>query len=165
MPKVQQEAAPQNVRSLLSEVPRSGPIVALDPGTKRIGVSVCDELQTIARPLEVIRRKSWKSVHRAVLELLERFDARALVIGLPLNTDGSESEMSGVARSFAHRFGMSVDIPVFLQDERVTSYEAKGRLWSGGASVEETQARVDSEAAVIILSDFLDRLTRARRSG
>ena len=165
MPEVQQEAAPQTVRSLLAGLPRTGSIVALDPGTRRIGVSVCDELQTIARPLEFIRRKSWKSVHRAVLELLERFDARALVIGLPLNTDASESEMSSLARSFADRFAMSVDIPVFLQDERVTTYEAKGRLWFAGASLEETQAAVDSEAAVIILSDFLDRLTNARRSG
>jgi putative Holliday junction resolvase len=83
-----------------------------------------------------------------------------LVIGLPLESDGSESEMSLRARDMARKFSLSLDIPVFLQDERVTSYEARGRLWEKGVGADRTVEFVDSEAATIILSDFLDRLSR-----
>jgi RNase H-fold protein (predicted Holliday junction resolvase) len=59
----------------------------------------------------------------------------------------------------ADNFSLSLDIPVFLQDERVTSYEAKGRLWSRGKTPAQSRALADSEAASIILSDFLDRVS------
>lgn len=66
--------------------------------------------------------------------------------------------MSIEARSMARKFTLSLSVPVFLQDERVTSYEAKRRLWEQGASLAETRERVDSEAAAVILEDFLSVL-------
>jgi len=90
-------------------------------------------------------------------DLIAEFDAKALVIGLPLESDGTESEMSAYARSLERKFRLSLSIPIYLQDERVTSFEAKSRLWAQGRSVSETKHLVDSEAAAIILSDFLDR--------
>ena len=140
-------------------VPAEGRIVAIDPGTKRCGVAVCDELRVTTRPLAVITRKSWKKLLLNVKQIVSDFDAKALVIGLPLESDGGESEMSREARRLARNFSLSLDIPVFLQDERVTSYEAKSRLWEEGKSLHETRNLVDSEAAAIILSDFLDRLS------
>lgn len=134
-----------------------GRVIALDPGTKRIGVAVCDELQITTRALPFVPRSSWKKLLHTVKGILLEFDAKALVIGLPLNTDGSESEMSAEARRLARNFGLSLDVPVFLQDERVTSYEAKGRLWKSGVGTNESRGLVDSEAAAIILADFLDR--------
>ena len=144
----------------LSTVPVDGRIVALDPGTKRVGVAVCDELRFTTRPLPYITRTSWKKLLLEVKNILAELDAKALVIGLPLRSDGGESEMSEEARSMARRFDLSLDIPVYLQDERVTSYEAKSRLWQRGLDVRESRSQVDSEAAAIILSDFLDRLDR-----
>ena len=85
---------------------------------------------------------------------------KPLVIGLPLESDGRESEMSLQARDMARKFSLSLAIPVFLQDERASSYEAKGRLWGEGASITESRGQVDSAAAAIILADFLDRLSR-----
>lgn len=131
---------------------------------KRIGVAVSDESQTIARPLSRIERTAWKKVLLSVKDLVSEFDAAALVIGLPFNFDGSESEMSREAREIFRKFALSLDIPLFLQDERATSYEAKGRLWEKGADLADTRKQVDSEAAVIILSDFLDRLHKSRVS-
>ncbi len=139
-----------------------GRLIALDPGTKRIGIAVTDETQTIARPLPLIERKSWKKLLLDVKDILSEYDAKALVIGLPLNTDGSESEMSADARRLARNFSLSIEVPVFLQDERSTSYEAKGRLWEAGKSLKAARKLVDSEAAVIILTDFLDRLATDR---
>lgn len=141
------------------EVPTVGRILAIDPGTKRCGVAVCDELRVTTRPLAVVERTSWKKLLTIVKDLVSEFDAAALVIGLPLNTDGTESPMSAEARRMARNFALSLDIPVFLQDERVTSYEAKSRLWEQGKTIKESRRLVDSEAATIILADFLDRLS------
>ena len=142
----------------VSTVPPAGRIIALDPGTKRVGVAICDELRVTTRPLPVITRTSWKKLLLEVQNIVAEFDAKALVIGLPLESDGSESPMSSEARDMARKFSLSLAIPVFLQDERVTSYEAKGRLWKQGVDLAETRKQVDSEAAAIILEDFLSQI-------
>ena len=144
----------------ISNVPREGRIVALDPGTKRIGVAICDELRFTTRPLVVIMRSSWKKLLDNVKNIIAEFDVTALVIGLPLESDGAESAMSAEARDIARKFSLSLEIPVYLQDERVTSYEAKSRLWSEGKSIKQTRESVDAVAAAIILGDFLDRIDR-----
>ena len=133
----------------------------MDPGTKRCGIAVCDELRVTTRPLDHIERTSWKKLLSNIKRIVSDYDAKALVIGLPLESDGSESEMSHEARRMARNFALSLDIPVFLQDERVTSYEAKGRLWERGLTPAQTRGLADSEAASIILSDFLDRVSHA----
>ena len=144
----------------ISDVPPAGRLVALDPGTKRIGVAVSDELRVTVRPLRIIQRSSWKKLLSQVKDILAEFDAAALVIGLPYNFDGTESEMSAEARRLAEKFALSLDIPVFLQDERATTYEARGRLWNAGADPKEMARVLDSEAAAIILADFLDRVSQ-----
>ena len=131
-------------------------MLALDLGMKHIGVAVSDELQFTVRPVAVIERKSWKKLLVTVIAYLDEFDAVGLVLGLPLETNGQESEMSAEARRLARNFSLSVRVPVFLQDERLTSYEAKGYLTKLGLSVKEIWDRVDSEAAAIILSDFIE---------
>ena len=144
-------------------VPASGRLVALDLGTKRIGIAVSDELQIVTRAVKTIDRKGWKKLLLQIKEILADFDAVGLVIGLPYNFDGTESEMSREARRIAHNLSLSLDIPVILQDERVTSYEAKGRLWKEGVSGKELLKRVDNEAAAIILSDFIERRNEQRK--
>ncbi|MEO7659185.1 MAG: Holliday junction resolvase RuvX [Pyrinomonadaceae bacterium] len=139
-------------------VPADGRILAIDPGTKRCGIAICDKLRLTTRPLPRLERSSWKKLLSNIKHIVAEYDAKALVIGLPLESDGSESKMSTEARSMAHKFTLSLDIPVFLQDERVTSYEANSRLWQKGKSPSESRDLVDSEAASIILADFLDRI-------
>lgn len=141
----------------VSDAPAKGRIIALDLGTKRIGAAVSDELQILARPLYTIKRESWKKLLQKIKDVLAEFDAVALVLGLPYNFDGTESEMSAEARRLAKNFSLSLEVPVFFQDERATSWEARGRLWQQGANHKEMLAKVDSEAASIILTDFLDR--------
>jgi putative Holliday junction resolvase len=147
---------PDNFLDVFS-VPAKGRLVALDLGTKRIGIAVSDELQITSRALKTIERTGWKKLLLQIKEILADFDAVGLIIGLPYNFDGSESEMSAEARRIADNFSLSLEIPVILQDERVTSYEAKGRLWKQGVTGKEFRQRVDNEAAAIILSDFIAR--------
>jgi putative Holliday junction resolvase len=142
------------------EVPKAGRILTIDPGTRRCGVAVCDELRVTTRPLDFIARKSWKNLLSNIKNLVAEYDAVALVIGLPLQSDGTDSPMTTEARDMARKFALSLDIPVVLQDERVTSYEAKHRLWSEGVPPAAARNLTDSTAAAIILADFLDRLAR-----
>jgi putative Holliday junction resolvase len=108
----------------------------------------------------VLQRTSWKKLLAQVKDILAEYDAAALVVGLPYNFDGSESEMTVEARDMARKFSLSVEVPVYLQDERATTYEARGRLWNVGLEGEKMRSVLDSEAASIILGDFLDRLNR-----
>lgn len=149
----------QNILSLSSE----GRILALDLGTKKIGVAVCDELQFTTRPLSVIKRKSWKELLRKVKSLIEEFDAIALVLGLPYNFDGSECEMSMEARRLHRNFSLSLKIPVFLQDERLTTKSAQQDLYDMGYEMKEILKRLDSQAATIILDDFISLREELRR--
>jgi putative Holliday junction resolvase len=133
----------------------SGRLLALDLGEKRVGVAVSDELQLTTRRLPALERANWKRLLREVKELLAEFDARALVVGLPLSLDGTEGTAAQGARRLARNFSLSLDVPVYLQDERLTSHEAEESLRAAGHSGEALRQRLDSEAAAIILRDFI----------
>lgn len=135
-------------------------LLALDPGSKRVGVAVSDERWITIRPLQAIPRTNWKELLRAVSEIVRSFDAQALVLGLPLRLDGSEGEAAKEARRLARNFRLSLDIPVFMQDERLTSREAEARLMSEGHSPANLPQEVDSRAAAIILEDFISSRMR-----
>jgi putative Holliday junction resolvase len=154
----QKETAKQRDLTEVSGVPETGRIVAVDPGTKRIGVAICDESRIAIRPLPVIQRASWKKLLQQVQDVLAEYDAVALVVGLPYNFDGTEGEMTIEARDMARKFALSLVIPVYLQDERASTYEARGRLWKAGLDQSQVRKVLDSEAATVILGDFIDRL-------
>lgn len=140
----------------ISRAPATGRIVALDIGTRNVGVAVCDELQFTIRAVRTIKRSNWKTLLAETRNILSEFDAGALVLGLPLNFDGSESEMTADVRRLARNYSLSIETPVFLQDERVSSIAARENLHERGHSLKEIFKRVDAEAAAIILGDFLD---------
>ncbi len=142
-----------------SETPLDSPgrLLALDLGAKRIGVAVCDELRITARPLPMIWRRSWKELLRQVANLVESFAAKGLVIGLPLLVDGGEGSAAESVRTEAEKFRRSLGVPIYLQDERLTSFAANSDLKSAGLNESEIKREVDSEAAAIILRDFIDR--------
>jgi putative Holliday junction resolvase len=139
-------------------------LLALDLGQKRVGVAVTDELRITVRPLPPLRRTSWKQLIRNVAALVSDFDAQSLVIGLPLSLDGSEGTAAKEVRRQARNLELSLKLPVFLQDERLTSKEAETTLRAEGYDQDEVQARVDSAAAALILQDYLAR-RRDSRSG
>lgn len=130
-------------------------MLALDLGEKRVGVAISDELRITVRPLPLLRRTNWKQLLGAVADLLQSFDAQALVIGLPLNFDGTEGPAAKEARRLARNFELSLKVPVHLQDERLTSREAEEALRAAGRAEADLRLYVDSEAAAIILRDFI----------
>jgi putative Holliday junction resolvase len=147
-----------------AEAPSDSPgrLLAIDLGAKRVGVAVSDELRITVKPLPVIERRSWKDFLRRIVALVERYAVRGLVIGLPLRLDGVEGEAAQDARSVADKFQRSLEIPVYLQDERLTTFEAASDLRSAGRSEHEIEAAVDSESAALILRDFIVSKERAK---
>lgn len=143
-----------NISDILS-LSDKGRLIALDLGTKKIGVAVSDELQITVRPLPRILRKSWKELLKKVISLIEEFDAVGLVLGLPYEYDGSESEMSQDVRRLQCNFSLSLKIPIFLQDERLTTKSAQQDLHDRGYKMKEILQKLDSESATIILEDFI----------
>jgi putative Holliday junction resolvase len=133
-----------------------GPVLALDLGQKRIGVALSDQLLISIRRLDALTRSNWKQLLKDVSELARSYDAKTLVIGLPLRMDGALGSAAIAVREIAEKFSKSMDIPVYLQDERLTSVEARDRLRNEGLTQKQAVLHLDSESAVIILSDFLN---------
>lgn len=133
----------------------TAPILALDPGEKLVGTAVSDEKLITIKRLPPLKRSNWKKLLQDVLALIERFDARTIVIGLPLSLDGTEGEAAERVQRLAQNLARSVSLPVYLQDERLTSLEAMENLKAEGKRREEIPALIDGEAAALILRDFL----------
>jgi putative Holliday junction resolvase len=132
------------------------PVLALDLGQKRVGIAVSDALSISITRLAALHRTNWKQLLREVGDLVRRFDAQTLVIGLPLRLNGSIGDAAAEARALAGKFARSLTVPVYLQDERLSSAEAEESLRRDGHTREKVSALVDSEAAAIILRDFLN---------
>jgi putative holliday junction resolvase len=134
-----------------------GRLLALDLGHKRVGVAITDELRITIRQLPPLRRTNWKQLVRTLAALVRDFDAQSLVIGLPLSLDGAENTAAQAVKRQAHNLELSLGLPVFLQDERLTSHEAESELRAAGYNPEQVRERVDSAAAALILRDYLAR--------
>ncbi|HEV8429745.1 MAG TPA: Holliday junction resolvase RuvX [Pyrinomonadaceae bacterium] len=133
----------------------TGPVLALDLGEKLVGAAVSDERLVTTKRLPPIKRSNWKKLLQDVRHLLERFDAQTIVVGLPLRMDGTEGEAAANVRRLALNLARSVQQPVYLQDERLTSLAAIENLKAEGLTADEIPALVDGEAAALILRDFL----------
>jgi putative Holliday junction resolvase len=132
-----------------------GRVLAIDIGSKRVGMAISDESRLSVRPLPALPRTPWKRLLCSLAETCEKFDVRSIVLGLPLRLDGTEGDAAVEARRVARNLELSLKIPLFLQDERLTSKTAEASLLARGLDGAEISRRIDSEAASIILSDFL----------
>jgi putative Holliday junction resolvase len=145
---------------LPARLPAQAPIVGLDLGEKTIGVAVSDATRTVASPLELIRRTKFTDDAAALFRLMESRKAAGIVIGLPVNMDGSEGPRCQSSRAFARNLlRLRGDLPIAFWDERMSSM-AVNRVLIGEADV--TRARradvVDKMAAAWILQGALERL-------
>jgi putative Holliday junction resolvase len=132
-----------------------GPILALDLGEKLVGVAISDELLVTTKRLPPLKRSSWKRLLLEIRELIARFDAKTIVVGLPLRLDGTEGDAAQNVRRLAVNLAKSVSQPVYLQDERLTSFAATENLKAEGLKPDDIPAHVDGEAAATILRDFI----------
>ena len=133
----------------------TGPILALDLGEKLVGTAISDERLITTKRLPPLKRSSWKKLLQDIRNLVERFDAQTIVVGLPLRLDGTEGDAAKNVRRLTSNLAKSVAQAVYLQDERLTSFAATENLKAEGLKPEDIPALVDGEAAATILRDFL----------
>lgn len=131
-----------------------GAWIGVDPGTRYVGVAVGDAASKVAAPLKVLDAKPEPALMRALLKIASEHGARGFVVGLPLNMDGSESAGCKSARAFGTKLAETAKLPVELVDERLSSFEAEGRLIEGGLKPSERKMRVHAVSAALLLEAF-----------
>jgi putative Holliday junction resolvase len=151
---------------LATAVPSGAPIAGLDLGSKTIGVAVCDTSLMIASPLALIRRSKFTDDANLLFALMAKRGAAGIVIGLPVNMDGSEGPRCQSARAFARNLLRLKDIPIAFWDERLSSV-AVGRVLVEEADASRARRAdvVDKMAAAWILQGALDRIRGQRLAG
>ena len=132
-------------------------VAALDVGDVRVGVAIADELGLLVAGIGVVRRVGGVHDLEAIGKLLSPHAPTQLVVGLPLNMDGSEGPQATKTRRFAERVATHLGLPLAFQDERLSSFEAEERLRAAGITGTGRRAKLDQIAAVVILEDFLAR--------
>lgn len=137
-------------------------IIALDIGDARIGVAVSDELELIATPRAMIRRKTTAGALDAIAQEIARAEAQLVVVGLPVSFDGQLHAQARATQAFAEKLRRRLSIPLIFADETLSSVRAEERLRQAGVRPERLRERIDSEAAAVILEDVLEQRRRER---
>jgi putative holliday junction resolvase len=145
---------------LKAMLPPHARLLGLDVGTKTIGVAMSDVERRLASPLETVRRVKFKQDADQLLAAIERFEIAALVIGLPLNMDGSEGPRAQSTRAFHRNLSALTPIPVAFWDERLSTAAVERELIEQDVSRSKRAAVIDQMAAAYILQGALDRLAR-----
>lgn len=146
----------------LEDLP-DGPLIALDPGSKTIGVAACGASRGLATAVETITRSKFSKDAERIFTLFDERKAVGLVIGLPVNMDGSEGPRAQSAKAMARNLVGLRDIPVVFQDERLSTFEAEEALIAAGMRRDKRKTVIDAHAAANILQSALDRLDMLKR--
>ena len=133
-------------------------ILALDHGSKRIGVAVSDELKLIAQPLEFIPAEPFSGFLTRLKELLRDKEVELVLVGLPRNMDGTYGPAALKAQEFVAALRAALSVPIKTWDERLTSVQANRVLIQGGVRRQQRKQKVDQMAAAILLQSYLDGL-------
>jgi putative Holliday junction resolvase len=129
--------------------------LAIDYGTKRTGLAICDAAETIASPLAVIVGQ--KELLSKIADIIRAENVDAIVLGLPLNMSGTESSQTKLVLKFAEKVKNRLSMPVYLQDERLSSFGAEEKLAPAEFTRGKRTKRIDAVAAAEILEAFLER--------
>jgi len=146
-----------DIQAFRDALPAGGRLAGLDVGTKTIGIALCDSQWTIASPAETIRRTKFMADKAALVAILAKQQVTGLVIGLPLNLDGSDSPRTQSLRAFARNL-IDLALPILLWDERWSTAAVTRTLLDADASRARRAELVDKLAASYILQGAIDRL-------
>jgi putative Holliday junction resolvase len=137
---------------------QSGTVLAFDFGERRIGIAVGEHLINSANPLTTIDNESNEVRFAAITQLINEWQPKLLVVGLPLSLDGSETEVTQLCKKFARRLNGRFNLPVIMIDERYSSTEASQLLNETGIRGRAQKAMLDQVAAQTILRSYFDSL-------
>jgi putative Holliday junction resolvase len=153
-----------DVREFRSALPGAGKLAGLDVGTRTIGIAICDSGWHFAGPLETIRRTKFTQDLASLRRILESEQAVGLVVGLPLNMDGSDSPRSQSVRAFARNLA-PLERAVLLWDERWSTQAVERAMIEADVSRAKRAEKVDALAAAHILQGAIDALANLQQPG
>ena len=133
-------------------------IIGLDLGTKRIGVSICDENQSIATPFKTLIKKDTKQFINEIKEIVDENDVKAIIIGNPINMDGSQGKSSQSVKDVAKNISKFINLPICLWDERLSTIGAFNLSSQLDINVSKREKNIDKNAATFILQGAIDYL-------
>jgi putative holliday junction resolvase len=141
-------------------LPSRGALIGLDLGTRTVGVATSDPDRRLATAVETIARKAFSADAARILALAAERQAAGVVLGLPINMDGSEGPRAQSTRAFARNLARLTELPIALWDERLSTAAVERDLIAADVSRAKRKAVIDQHAAVFILQGALDRLAR-----
>jgi putative holliday junction resolvase len=144
-------------------MPAFGAVVGLDLGTKTIGVAVSDSLRSVASPLSTIRREKFTLDVAQLLTITDAREIKGIVLGLPMNMDGSEGPRCQSTRAFARNLEKLTPLPISYWDERLSTVAAERAMLEADMSRKRRAEVIDHVAAGYILQGALDRLAHIKR--
>ena len=133
-------------------------LIGLDLGSKRIGVSICDEKQLIATPFKTIERSSSKDLINELQNIIKDNNIKGIIIGNPLNMDGSSGSSAQSAKDMSDNISRSIDLPICLWDERLSTVGAFNLSSQLDVNVSKREKKIDENAAAFILQGAIDFL-------
>ena len=133
-------------------------LIGLDLGSKRIGVSICDEKQLIATPFKTINRTTAKKLINELKIIIEENNIKGIIIGNPLNMDGSSSSSTQSVKDTSDNIEKSIDLPICLWDERLSTVGAFNLSSQLDINVSKREKKIDENAAAFILQGAIDFL-------
>ena len=139
-------------------LPAHGPLAGLDLGTKTIGVAVSDGFRSVATPLRTVKRSKFGQDAAALLAIIAERQIAGVILGLPLNMDGTEGPRCQSTRAFARNLDRLTEVPIAFWDERLSTVAAERALLEADASRRRRAEVIDHVAASYILQGALDRL-------
>lgn len=154
----------ESIEGFADGLPREGALIGLDLGEKTIGLAVSDRLRSVASPLKTVRRTKFTLDAAAVLEVVAARGIVGLILGLPVNMDGSEGPRVQSTRAFARNLSRLTDLPIGFWDERLSTVAAERALLEADTSRKRRSEVIDHVAAGFILQGVLDRIGYMRRA-
>ena len=143
-------------------LPPFGAVAGLDLGTVTLGVAISDRMRGVATPVETIKRKKFGVDAAALLSLCTKREVAGLVLGLPMNMDGSEGPRCQATRAFARNLERLTPLPITFWDERLSTVAAERAMLEADMSRKRREELIDHVAAAYILQGLLDRLSHLR---
>ncbi|MBN66094.1 MAG: Holliday junction resolvase RuvX [Rickettsiales bacterium] len=148
----------KSLEEFTNQLPPKGRLLALDLGSKTIGLALSDELRGIANALHTIKRRKFSQDIDALQQAVKEHAIAGLVMGYPLNMDGSEGPRCQSTRQFVRNMEEHISLPTLLWDERLSSYAAEEAMLSADLSREKRAEKIDKLAAAIILQGLLEHI-------
>ena len=149
-----------NIEEFEKKIDRKSRLLGIDPGKKRVGIAVCDENKIVATPYSTIIKNNFSNLLSEINKIISDNDIRGIVIGNPINMDGSPSQSSQSAKDLAINLSKNISIPITMWDERLSSRGAFNLSNDLNVNTSKKISKLDENSAAFILQGALDFLNR-----